>query len=140
MPVNSLMSAPAMNPLFLPDCTTIPRGGFCCSGRRIASNSRRTPLESTFVEVPGLSSVSQRMPSASVADLQEPLVLSFIGDTPQETVSRNAGSRSLRHRAGADMEIAHEWPVIRESDVRDTEVRDLDAFAHQDEVELGAWQ
>src|SRR5262249_28486414 len=108
------MSAPAAKPPFFPERMTIPRGGFCCHGRRMPSNSMSTPLESTFAEVPGLSSVSQRMPSASLADFQEEsLVLLFIGAGHSAVGhSGNAGSRSLRHRAGADMEVAYEWTMV----------------------------
>src|SRR5690242_7304698 len=132
------MSAPAMKPLFLAEATTSPRGGLCCNGRRRPSNSMSTPLERTFAEVSGLSSVSQTMPSASVSDFQEPPVLLFISNTPLWEASRNGRGRFLRSSAGTYVEVADERAMVREPHVGDTEVRDLDAFTHQDEVELGA--
>src|SRR5213082_3385850 len=128
MPVNSLISAPATKPLFLAEITTAPRGRSFSSAASRPSSSPRTPLESTLAEVPGLSIVSQAIASASRSSFQAAVAVSFM-----------SGRRSRARRgAGADLEIAHQRAMIREAHVRHTEIRDLDAFAHQDEVELDA--
>src|SRR5256884_230340 len=128
MPVNSLISAPATKPLFLAEITTAPRGRSFSSAASRPSSSPSTPLESTLAEVPGLSIVSQAIASASRSSFQAAVAVSFM-----------SGRRSRARRgAGADLEIAHQRAMIREAHVRHAEIRDLDAFAHQDEVELDA--
>src|ERR1700761_4898749 len=120
------MSAPATKPLFLADMTTTPRGALCASGRSRASSSVSTSLERTLAEVPGLSSVSQTMPSASVEDVQFGLVL-MVG-------SRDGGGRIDSRCLRADVEVANERPVVREAHIGDPEVGHLDALTHQDEI------
>src|SRR5262245_31522734 len=44
-----------------------------------------------------------------------------------------------RRGAGLHAEVAHQRAMIREAHVRYAKIRDLDALAHQDEVELDAW-
>ncbi len=74
IPVNSLMSAPAMKPLFFAEITITPRGGSLRKDGNRASSSVSTSLERTFADVPGLSIVSQTMPSASRSVFQDPVV------------------------------------------------------------------
>src|SRR5919109_2623189 len=141
MPVNSLMSAPAMKPLLFAEITTTPRGMSRSSAARRASSSASTPLERTLAEVPGLSIVSQAMPSASRASLQDPLAVSFMYGLPSRRggFPRSSGGRGgARRSAGADLEIAHQRPMIRQSHVGHAEIRHFDPFTHQDEVELDA--
>src|SRR5215469_3815051 len=129
------MSAPAMKPLFLAESTTMPRGRSIEISSSRESSSRRTWLESTLVEVPGLSAVSQRMPSASreicQAEAEVSVLLTF---SP-------CGAGSGRGRAllvRFHVEIAHERAMIRIPHVRHAEIGHLDSLAHQDEVELDA--
>src|SRR6266404_3249017 len=129
MPVNSLISAPATKPLFLAEITTTPRGRSLSSAASRPSSSLSTLPESTLAELPGLSIVSQAIASESRSSFQDPVAVSFM----------MSGRRDRARRGiGADLEIAHQWAMIREAHVRHTEVRDLDAFAYQDEVELDA--
>src|ERR1700732_2231252 len=129
MPVNSLISAPATKPLLLPEITTTARGRSFSSAASRASSSVSTPPESTLAELPALSIVSQAIPSESRSSFQDPLAVSFMMSGRRDRTRRGAG---------ADLEIAHQRAMIREAHVRHTEIGDLDAFAHQDEVELDA--
>src|SRR5579883_1681912 len=142
MPVNSLMSAPAMKPLFLPEITTRPRGGTAATSSSSASSSRSTWLESTLTEVPGLSAVSQTMPSPSRSIFQARVAVSvlFTLSLPFFRASGAGSGRggSLRGSIGPHVEIADERAVIREAHIGHTEVGHLDALAHQDEIELDA--
>src|SRR3981081_1957430 len=131
MPVNSLISAPAPKPLFLPEITTTPRGKSFSSVASRASSSVSTLPESTLAELPGLSIVSQAIPSESPSSFQDPLAVSFMMSGRRDRARRGAG---------ADLEIAHQRTMIREAHVRHTEIGDLDAFPHQDEVKLDARQ
>src|SRR6266404_6714675 len=129
MPVNSLISAPATKPLFLAEITTTPRGRSFSSAASRPSSSLSTLPESTLAELPGLSMVSQAIASESRSSFQDPVAVSFM----------MSGRRNRARRgAGVDLEIAYQRAMIREAHVRHTEVRDLDAFTHQDEVELDA--
>ena len=104
--------------------------------QRLELGEHATP-ERTLAEVPGLSSVSQAMPSASARVVQEPGVGSFMGDAPGEGSLQAA--ETLRSAArGVHLEVAHQRAVVREAHVRHAEVGDLDALAHQHEVELDA--
>src|SRR6185437_11432223 len=127
MPVNSLMSAPAMKPLFLPESTTTPRGGGNAIRSMMASSSRRTWLESTLADVPGLSTVSHTIPSLSLSICHAAVAVSAIG---------SGRGRVLFTRA--HVEVAHERAMIRIADVRHAEIGHFDPLAHQDEIELDA--
>src|SRR5579862_3577351 len=135
MPVNSLMSAPAINPLFLAEMTTTPRGGSRSRRASSPSSSSSTLPESTLAEEPGLSRVSQAMPSESRSSFQELPGVSFMSCAPWGESGSGGGSSARR---GAHLEVAYQRPVIGEVHVGHAEVGDLDALAHQDEVELDA--
>src|ERR1700677_337208 len=137
MPVNSLMSAPAMKPLFFADITTTPRGGGNAIRSSRALSSRSTPLDSTLVEVSGLSTVSQTMPSLSRSIFQAEEEASIFFIFPP------SGARSGRRRAllgvvRAHVEIAHQRTVIRVPHVGHAKIGHFDSLAHEDEVELDA--
>ena len=67
-----------MKPLFFADTTITPRGRSCSSAPSTSSSSISTPAESTLAEVPGLSKVSQAMPSASRSSFQDRALASFM--------------------------------------------------------------
>src|SRR5688572_9558921 len=115
------MSAPAMKPLGLAVRTTTARGGSAASVCNKATSSTSTWRDSTFVPVPGLSSVSQAMSSASRSIFQAGASW-FMRVRPVSVSSR-------------DLEVADERAVIGIAHVRHAEIRDLDAGAHQDEIE-----
>src|SRR5215472_17474114 len=135
MPVNSRMSAPATKPLFLADSTTSARGSCCSSAASRPSISSSTAPESTLAEVPGLSSLSQATPSASRSRVQllalSLLMVDALGGRDRSLLRTGAA-------AGVDLEVAHQRPMIREAHVGHAKAADLDAFAHQDEIELDA--
>src|SRR5579863_557137 len=132
MPVNSRISAPAINPLFLADSTTSARGGSFSRAPSRPSSSTSTEPESTLAEVPGLSSVSQARPSASLSRIQLRAVSVLMDDA-------RGGRDRPPFRAGAtpgdDLKVAHQRAMIREAHVGHPEPRDLDPLAHQNEIE-----
>src|SRR5580700_6731017 len=137
MPVNSLMSAPATKPLFFAEITTTPRGARRSSVATSPSSSVSTLPDSTFAEVPGLSRVSQAMPSASISSFQDGLALSFMVSAPGAATA--SGRRDGAYRSpGAHAEIAHQRAVIGEAHVRHAKITHLDPLGHQDEVQLDA--
>src|SRR6202023_1973091 len=111
MPVNSLISAPATKPLFLAEMTTTPRGRVRSSVASTPSSSVSTSADSTFAEVPGLSRVSQAMPSASLSTFQDAAALSFMVQVPARASAAGGGYRAHRH-PGAHPEIAYQWAVV----------------------------
>src|SRR6516165_8665097 len=136
------MSAPAANPLFFAEISTAPRGGSCSSAPSSSSSSASTPAESTLADVPGLSRVSQAIPSASRSSFQALELASFMWASHR---SGRGGGRGVRGGglgirayggAGVHAEIAHQRPMVREAHIRDAKVGHLDTLAHQDEVEL----
>src|SRR5688572_29168560 len=126
---NSRTSAPAMNPEALPERITRPRSRCCRSACTCASSSTSVSRDSTLVEVPGLSKVSQAMPSASVTRVHADGAGPFIA---------GSGYRGLRRHGAAHIEIAKYRPVVREPHVGHLEVGHFDLFAHQHEIELDA--
>src|SRR6201984_354462 len=135
MPGNSRISAAAVKQLFWADSTTSARGGSFSSAASRPSSSSSTEPESTLAELPGLSNVSQATPSASRSRVQlraeSLLMVEALG-------GRDRGLLRTGAAAGIDAEVAHQRPMIREAHVGHAEARDLDPFAHQDEIELDA--
>src|SRR5580692_462295 len=139
MPVNSLMSAPAMKPLFLAEMSTRPRGRDCSSFPRCSLSSASTLAESTLAEVPGLSKLSHAMRSASSVSVQAGAAAaagSFMGVYQAEGKSGGRGTSAAG--TAQDLEVAHQRAMVGEAYVRDAEPLDLDALAHEHEVELDA--
>src|SRR5690606_10580063 len=97
--VNSLMSAPAMKPLFLAEQNTMARGGLSSSSLSRTDSSRSTSPDNTFVEAPALSKVMKATPSASVSSFQ--CEYADIGGLPLDVV------------AADDLEVADQRPVVR---------------------------
>src|SRR3569833_905354 len=121
------MSAPAMNPLGLPDRITTPFGGFAAIWSMRPPSSSRIARPSTLVDEPGLSSVSHTMPSASRS-------IYHAGTTViMRCLLRG---RPVGHGVRAHSEVADEGAVIGETHVRDAEILHVDPAAHEDEVEL----
>jgi|SRR5688572_7934013 hypothetical protein len=125
---NSLTSAPAMNPLVLAERITRPRSVVDASAFRCESSSSSASRDRTLVELPGLSKVSQAMPSASTSRAQAAAAEVFM--------ARTSGYGGLRRHRAANREVAEDRTVIRETHVGHLEVGDLDFLAHQHEVEF----
>src|SRR5882672_77791 len=107
MPVNSLISAPAMKPLFLPEITITARGGSCVSGASTSSSSRSTRLERTLAEVPGLSIVSQTTESASRSTFQDETGGASLINQAQIRLM-GSGRGTPCERVCGDVEVAHQ--------------------------------
>src|SRR4029077_7419586 len=136
MPVNSRMSAPAMKPLFLAEISTSPRGGSRSKVARCSLSSASTAAESTFAEVFGLSKLSQAMPSASRSSFQAGAVSVMAA---RGRVGKNSSGRGGPCGGAAlHLEVAHQRAVIGEAHVGDAKIRDLDALAHQHEIQFDA--
>src|SRR5688572_10977616 len=129
-PTNSLTSAPAMKPLDFAERMTRPFGGDAASSFTCLPSSITVSLESTLVDVPGLSKVSQAMPSASTS--RDQAVVAGWVMTGKLSYSR------LRRHGAANGEVAEDGPMVRPAHVRHLEVRDLDLLADEHEVELQA--
>src|SRR5262245_51507059 len=125
------MSAPAMKPLFLAERITSPFGGFCANGAISAPSSSSTARPSTLVDVPGLSRVSQAMPSASRSTFHAAATGVFIGEPYGESCRWAAGQGVF-----ANGEVADQRTVVGEAHVRDAKVGHLDPVADQNEIEL----
>src|SRR5215207_2114524 len=133
-PVNSLMSAPATKPLAFADLTMTARGRSAVKELTSVPSSASTFLESTLALTPGLSRISHAMSSASRSSFQAD-ASSFILLRP---VTGPMSGRRAARSSGGDVEVAHERAVIRETHIGHPELRNFDARAHEDEVELDA--
>ena len=137
MPVNSLMSAPAMKPLFLAEISTRPRGGSRSSAASCSSSSASTG---------GREHVGR---GVRLVEGQPGDALGVAFEFPGRGGVGHGGSR-LRGGgvqaaeagravgAAVHLEVAHQRAVIGEAHVGDAKVRDLDALAHQHEIQLDA--
>src|ERR1700741_3132560 len=118
------MSAPATNPLALPDTTMSARGGRASMAFMSCASSRITSFESTLADAPGLSIVSHATSSPPRSSFQLPSEVMAFRSLPDDPSTRTggaesaAGARPGRHPIDHG-QIADERQVIGELHLRD---------------------